>query len=74
MMGFYIMRLPYLNEGNSEVISLMEDDLLQPRQVVHDERLLARIDQIDAVAGREESHSGHREEIAEPACHHKIIF
>jgi hypothetical protein len=47
----------------------VEDVLLQASEVVHDERLLPRIDEVETVGGSDQSEAGQGEQLAEPIRH-----
>ena len=51
------------------MVTLMEYLLLEPGEVVHDEGLLSRIDQVDAVGYGQESDAAQSEELTELVSH-----
>lgn len=64
----------YFDEGDADVVSLVEDLLLQTSKVVHDEGLLSGVDEIDAVGCGDKPEAAQGEQLTQSACHQSIIF
>lgn len=56
------------------MVTLMEHLLLETREVVHDQRLLSRIDQVDAVGNGEEAEASESEQLTELVSHDLKLY
>ena len=59
----------YFDEGDTNVIALVEDLLLQSSEVVHDKGLLPRIDKVDAVGCSEQSNAAKCQQLTQFVRH-----
>lgn len=59
----------YFDEWYSQMVSLMENFLLQTREVVHDKCLLSRINEIYGVRQCQKSNTSKGQQLAQFVCH-----